>query len=84
MVKICREYGVYSLVDGAHLIGQIPIDVGSADPDFLISVSTIRTDCGRVVNDMLELSQMVIRQTSLRTPIRSKAVCMTSFICGFV
>lgn len=38
MVKICRENDVISLVDGAHMIGQVPIDVQRADPDYLITV----------------------------------------------
>lgn len=41
LVKICRDNGVYSLIDGAHLVGQIPVDVRRADPDFLVSVSLI-------------------------------------------
>jgi len=41
LVKICRDNGVYSLVDGAHLIGQVPVDVQRADPDFLVSVRLI-------------------------------------------
>lgn len=41
MVKICRENEVYSLVDGAHVIGQIPLDVQQADPDFFISVRLV-------------------------------------------
>lgn len=37
MVKICRENNIISIVDGAHMIGQIPFDVQKADPDFLVT-----------------------------------------------
>lgn len=39
MVQVCKEEGVISLVDGAHAIGQIKLDLSSADPDFFISVN---------------------------------------------
>jgi len=40
MVNICREEGVWSVVDAAHSIGQeINIDVGASGCDFWISVS---------------------------------------------
>ncbi|GEQ67685.1 hypothetical protein JCM33374_g1350 [Metschnikowia sp. JCM 33374] len=37
--QLCKEYGVLSLVDGAHSIGLLPIDLGSQDflPDFYVS-----------------------------------------------
>jgi hercynylcysteine S-oxide lyase len=38
MVRVAREFGVLSLVDGAHLIGQRPVDLKKADPDFWVSV----------------------------------------------
>src|SRR5579862_4476140 len=34
---ICRKYNTYSLVDGAHAITQIPIDITSSQPDFFVS-----------------------------------------------
>ncbi|KAI9494039.1 pyridoxal phosphate-dependent transferase [Zychaea mexicana] len=37
MIKLVREYDIYSLVDGAHAIGQIPLDLHKADPDFFVS-----------------------------------------------
>ncbi|KZT73541.1 PLP-dependent transferase [Daedalea quercina L-15889] len=38
LVEICKEEGVWSLVDGAHSIGQeLDLDLGVAKPDFFIS-----------------------------------------------
>ncbi|KAJ7258089.1 PLP-dependent transferase [Mycena haematopus] len=38
LVQVCKEAGVYSVVDGAHSIGQeMNIDLGKADPDFWVS-----------------------------------------------
>ncbi|KAF3403515.1 hypothetical protein F1880_009670 [Penicillium rolfsii] len=37
LVKACRELGVLSCVDGAHCIGQIPIDLAALNPDFFVS-----------------------------------------------
>lgn len=39
LVGICKDKGVWSVVDGAHLIGQVEINVRKADPDFFVSVS---------------------------------------------
>ena len=37
LTQICRENGVLSLVDAAHGIGHIPLDIKSFQPDFLIT-----------------------------------------------
>lgn len=37
LCSICREEGVLSLIDGAHGIGHIPIDLGEVKPDFFVS-----------------------------------------------
>ena len=39
MTRIARGMGIWTLIDGAHSIGQLPLDVKKADPDFLVSVS---------------------------------------------
>ena len=36
---LCKKYGVLSLVDAAHAIGQIKLDMKKADCDFFVSVS---------------------------------------------
>ncbi|CAF1375914.1 unnamed protein product [Adineta steineri] len=37
MIKFFREKGILTLVDGAHAIGAIPIDLKKLDPDFYIT-----------------------------------------------
>jgi selenocysteine lyase/cysteine desulfurase len=37
LTKICREQNIFSLIDGAHSIGQLPMDLASLDPDFYVS-----------------------------------------------
>ncbi|KAF7369731.1 Aminotran-5 domain-containing protein [Mycena venus] len=38
LVQVCKEAGVYSVIDGAHSIGQeMNIDLGKAEPDFWVS-----------------------------------------------
>ncbi|KAJ1307787.1 hypothetical protein OPQ81_001873 [Rhizoctonia solani] len=37
LTKICKEERVYSLIDGAHAIGQVPLDLSLSKPDFFVS-----------------------------------------------
>jgi selenocysteine lyase/cysteine desulfurase len=37
LVKICKEEEILSLVDGAHGVGQIPLNLAELDADFLVS-----------------------------------------------
>jgi selenocysteine lyase/cysteine desulfurase len=38
IVGICKKYGVLSLIDAAHSIGQVKTNVKKSDPDFWVSV----------------------------------------------
>nr|XP_019007744.1 uncharacterized protein I206_07378 [Kwoniella pini CBS 10737]OCF46525.1 hypothetical protein I206_07378 [Kwoniella pini CBS 10737] len=37
IVKLCKKYGIMSIVDAAHAIGQVEVDVKRADCDFWVS-----------------------------------------------
>lgn len=37
LVQVCRKYNVQVLVDGAHCLGHIPIDVQDIDPDYYVA-----------------------------------------------
>jgi selenocysteine lyase/cysteine desulfurase len=37
LTEICRARGVFSCIDGAHGVGQLPIDLIKLDPDFFVS-----------------------------------------------
>lgn len=37
LVRVCREESVLSLVDAAHAVGMIPVDLGRLRPDFWTS-----------------------------------------------
>ncbi|GAA5810552.1 hypothetical protein MFLAVUS_003975 [Mucor flavus] len=36
-IKLVRKHNILSMVDGAHAIGQIPLDLHEMDPDFFIT-----------------------------------------------
>lgn len=37
LARLCKTFGVLSLVDGAHGVGLIPLDFGDFEPDFFVS-----------------------------------------------
>lgn len=37
LVRMCKEYNILSIVDGAHSIGMIPLDLTNLDADFFTS-----------------------------------------------
>lgn len=37
LTKLCKEFGVVSLIDGAHSIGLIPVDLSAVAPDYYVS-----------------------------------------------
>ncbi|KAB8231867.1 pyridoxal phosphate-dependent transferase [Aspergillus alliaceus] len=37
LIAACRELGILSCVDGAHCVGQIPVNLSALKPDFFVS-----------------------------------------------
>lgn len=37
LTKICKEEGIISVIDGAHGVGHIPLDLTALDPDYFVS-----------------------------------------------
>jgi len=37
LVKMTRQRGILTLIDGAHAVGQVPLDLTGLDPDFYVS-----------------------------------------------
>ena len=80
MVQICKDEGVWSVIDAAHSIGQeVDLDLGKVAPDFWVSVSfySALKDFMLFDNDIIviiELSQMVVWQTLMRSSICSRTV----------
>lgn len=37
LIKACKEESILSVIDGAHGVGQIPLNLGELSPDFFVS-----------------------------------------------
>jgi hypothetical protein len=80
MVDVCQRYGVLSLVDGAHSIGQRKVDVGKSKCDFFVTVShfpvpirfeSVLTLIRTVINGSTRKSPFLTRLISDHDPQRS-------------
>ena len=61
MVEICKDEGVWSVVDAAHSIGQeVDLDLGKIAPDFWVSVSLFRLKRFYVVDNDLIIIIIII------------------------
>lgn len=62
IVGLCKTYGALSLVDAAHAIGQIKVDVKRADCDFWVAVSHDNPLASNgIALTLVELSQVALR-----------------------
>lgn len=65
LVAVCKREGVLSLVDGAHGVGMLKLDLGSVQPDFFTS------NCHKYVSPSLALVILsVMRKTNNRCASR--------------
>lgn len=76
MVQMCKDEGIWTLVDAAHSIGhELDINLSTTQPDFWVSVSSFGLlSISTIIylpGPPIELSQMVIREEALCGSIRA-------------
>ncbi|EXJ88992.1 hypothetical protein A1O3_02056 [Capronia epimyces CBS 606.96] len=65
IAKMCKEYDIISVVDGAHGVGQIPLNLAELDADFFVSNchKWLYTPRGCAVLHVPKRNQHLIRTT---------------------
>jgi selenocysteine lyase/cysteine desulfurase len=65
MVKICKDAGVWTVIDGAHAVGQEPLELASCGADFFVSNchKWLNTKRGCAFLWMPKRSQEIIKTT---------------------
>jgi hypothetical protein len=79
LIKLCKDYGVLSLVDAAHAIGQGEVDVKAVDPDFWISVRLPTSPLN--VDIMCRACDLLILRTATNGCSPLEAVRSSTFPC---